>query len=868
MRANPSLPVSIGRKCGPDGEFVDVDAPPFPLPPRAPDDWAPFRDRIEFETADFLYRRTQAPAEHIDTLMDLWGATLQKYNAHPPFADHKDLYKTIDNIKAGEVPWESFAMSYKGPRPVGDVPPWMTTSYDVWFRDPRTIIKNILANPDFKGSMDYSPYREFDASGSRRWEDMFSGDWVWDQADKIAEDPTTAGSTFVPVILGSDKTTVSVATGHTEYYPLYLSVGNVHNTIRRAHRNAVALIGFLSIPKTNQSYTGDPEFRHFRRQLYHSSLSRILRSLKSGMTQYEVVRFGDGYFRRVIYGLGPYIADYPEQALLTCIVQGWCPRCLAFRDDLDGSDAVHPVLHRCKEHNELVINELDLGTLWDNYGIIGNTIPFTNDFPRADIHEMISPDILHQLVKGTFKDHLVEWVVTYLHKVHTKARALQILDDIDRRIAAVAPFAGLRRFPNGRGFKQWTGDDSKALMKVYIPAIEGHVPRDVVRTFRAFLEFCYLVRRDVITDETLLEIEDALERFHRYRAIFQTLGVANSISLPRQHSLKHYLFLIRQFGAPNGLCSSITESKHIKAVKEPWRRSSRFEALKQMLITNQRLDKLAAARVDFAARGMLQDAAISTALNRSLTRRNVEDEEGSAIDGRIEARVRLASSPARGRAHTIPALAGELKLPEFDLFYQVKCFLHEQLSPASEVDVTDVPLSRLPHFPRKSRIFVYNSSLATFRAPSDICGTGGMRSERIRSTLNWRNEAARHDCAFVSTDNSISGMLGMEVARVLAFIGFDYRSKYYRCALVHWFSRVQDARDEDTGMYMVAPDYNEDGTGLLGVVPVNSLVRAAHLIPFYGDKFIPEGAKHYNSYNDFFGFYVNRYADHHSFQIA
>ena len=36
------------------------------------------------------------------------------------------------------------------------------------------------------------------------------------------------------------------------------------------------------------------------------------------------------------------------------------------------------------------------------------------------------------------------------------------------RIAAAPPFSGLRRFPQGRGFKQWTGDDSKALMKVCI----------------------------------------------------------------------------------------------------------------------------------------------------------------------------------------------------------------------------------------------------------------------------------------------------------------------------------------------------------------------------------------------------------------
>jgi Plavaka transposase len=53
---------------------------------------------------------------------------------------------------------------------------------------------------------------------------------------------------FVPVILGSDKTTVSVATGHNEYYPLYISIGNIHNNVRRAHKNGLVIIGFLAIP--------------------------------------------------------------------------------------------------------------------------------------------------------------------------------------------------------------------------------------------------------------------------------------------------------------------------------------------------------------------------------------------------------------------------------------------------------------------------------------------------------------------------------------------------------------------------------------------------------------------------------------------
>jgi len=69
--------------------------------------------------------------------------------------------------------------------------------------------------------------------------------------DIIATDPATHGCMFVPIILGSDKTTVSVATGQQEYYPVYLSIGNVHNNVRRAHKDALVLIGFLPIPKGN-----------------------------------------------------------------------------------------------------------------------------------------------------------------------------------------------------------------------------------------------------------------------------------------------------------------------------------------------------------------------------------------------------------------------------------------------------------------------------------------------------------------------------------------------------------------------------------------------------------------------------------------
>jgi hypothetical protein len=119
------------------------------------------------------------------------------------------------------------------------------------------------------------------------------------------------------------------------------------------------------------------------------------------------------------------------------------------------------------------------------------------------------------------------------------------------------------------------------------------------------------------SERSLEDLKVALQQFHQYRTVFSGTvrpdGLAG-FSLPRQHSLVHYHDNIKNFGSPNGLCSSITESKHIVAVKRPWRRSSRYKALSQILKVNERLDKLAAARADFAARGMLTNPPLVAAI--------------------------------------------------------------------------------------------------------------------------------------------------------------------------------------------------------------------------------------------------------------
>ena len=106
---------------------------------------------------------------------------------------------------------------------------------------------------------------------------------------------------------------------------------------------------------------------------------------------------------------------------------------------------------------------------------------------------------------------------------------------------------------------------------MYITALEGLVPVDITKTLNAFLDFCYTAQKSVLTEDDLDNLDATLKRFHHYRIISKDTGVwPDGFSLPRQHALVHYRQHIRNFGAPNRLCSSLTESKHISAVKKPW----------------------------------------------------------------------------------------------------------------------------------------------------------------------------------------------------------------------------------------------------------------------------------------------------------
>ncbi|KAH9177891.1 hypothetical protein EDB89DRAFT_1809670, partial [Lactarius sanguifluus] len=190
------------------------------------------------------------------------------------------------------------------------------------------------------------------------------------------------------------------------------------------------------------------------------------------------------------------------------------------------------------------------------------------------------------------------------------------------------------------------------------------------------------------------------------------------------------------FGSPNGLCSSITESKHIKAVKEPWRRSSRYHALVQMLRTLSRLDKMAATCRIFTSDGMMEGSTSSyTAMVlrgeqpqrlADLTEDHNDDNEdhdlGPVSGPKVLSSIELAKIPARGYPHNADDLGQIINQPRFlEVLWR---FLWDQVISDPSRSPDDVPLDECPRF--GGHINVYHSAVACFYAPSDLCGTGGM----------------------------------------------------------------------------------------------------------------------------------------------
>jgi len=164
---------------------------------------------------------------------------------------------------------------------------------------------------------------------------------------------------------------------------------------------------------------------------------------------------------------------------------------------------------------------------------------------------------------------------------------------------------------------------------------------------------------------------------------------------------------------------------------------------------------------------------------------------------------------------------------------------------------------------------VFNSAKAMFFAPSDQSGIGGMRCEIIRATPSWQGGPGCYDCMYVAKGGvDTDGFWSLLVARVCLFFSCAYNGCDYSCALVDWFLPVAGEVCELTGMWIVAPEIDNQGRHVQSVISLDSIVQSAHLIAVYGNNVVPIDLHFSKTLDAFKTYYVNKYIDHHAHVLA
>jgi len=192
-----------------------------------------------------------------------------------------------------------------------------------------------------------------------------------------------------------------------------------------------------------------------------------------------------------------------------------------------------------------------------------------------------------------------------------------------------------------------------------------------------------------------------------------------------------------------------------------------------------------------------------------------------------------------------------------DLFRR---FLYDLQSPGS----SDVSIHACPQF--HDKISVVSSASTVYFAPSDSTGMSGLRKERIHTSPSWRKRSARYDTVLIKNGLQ-SGPNGLSVAHLRLLFSFEFEEVKHCAALVQWFTFVDESPDKDTGMWIVERKVRADGLPHVGFISTKDILRNCHLIPVYGTIKVPLKISAQDSLVAFKTYYLNRYIDHHAFEI-
>lgn len=205
-------------------------------------------------------------------------------------------------------------------------------------------------------------------------------------------------------------------------------------------------------------------------RLFHNCMCLVMEPLiEAGHGGVEMI-CADRNICWIFLILAAYIVDHPEQCLIACCKENHCPHCV-----------VRP-------------NQREDPHLFEDQGLRAIHYPFWAYLPHTDIFSCITPNILHQLHKGVFKDHIVSWCASIMSD-----------SEFDARFQAMSEFHGLRHFKQGIStVSQWTCTQHKEMQRVILGVIAGAVEPRMFQAAHAVLDFIYYAQYQAHTDTTLM----------------------------------------------------------------------------------------------------------------------------------------------------------------------------------------------------------------------------------------------------------------------------------------------------------------------------------------------------------------------------